>query len=98
MTTRRSDASLAGHDDIAIVVLLGQAFLAVPLAIFLFLWGLWCAVGIFLSLLMALGRLFGLKPEEPYDAPRMLAAGVVRLIEGAFYFVYSILLYRLVIS
>jgi len=28
----------------------------------------------------------------------MWAAGVVRLIEGAFYFAYSVLLYRVVLS
>lgn len=82
----------------AVVVLLGQSFLAVPLALFLVAWGLWCAVGILPSFVMAAASLFGMKPDASYDAPRMWLAGIVRLIEGAFYVGYSILLYRIVIA
>ncbi len=80
---------------VGVVALTGRAFLAAPVAVVLLLSGLWCAFGIVLSFVIAAGRLFGLQPAEPYDAPRMWVAGGVRLIEGLLYLGYSILLYRL---
>jgi hypothetical protein len=77
-----------------VVAISGQALLIVPLALFLVAWGLWCAFGITLSFLMAALKLFGIKPEGPYDAAPMWVAGIVRLIEGAFYIACAIFLYR----
>lgn len=66
--------------------------------VILVLTALWCAGGIVLGALIAVGRLFGIEPKEPYDAGYMWAAGGVRLVEATFYLGYSVVLYRISFS